>query len=58
MQAFSGCGRTGWRGHVREAIGIPVPASDALALASGPGLACAGGLVVAVRGCRGPGRWW
>ncbi len=56
MQAFSGCGRTGWRGHVWGAIGIPVPAWDAIALASGPGLACVGGLVVAVRG--GWGRWW
>ena len=35
--------------------GIPVPAWDAIALASGPGLACVGGLVVAVRGCWG--RW-
>ena len=48
----------GWRGHVWGAIGIPVPASDAIASASGPGLACAGGLVVAVRGCWGRGRGW
>jgi hypothetical protein len=39
-------------------IGIAVPAWGAVTLASGPGLACAGGLVVAVRGCRGRGRWW
>ena len=45
----------GWRGRMRG-TGIAVLAWDAIAWASGPGLACAGGLVVAVRGCRG--RWW
>jgi hypothetical protein len=56
-EAFSGCGRTGWRGRMRG-IGIAVPAWDAIVLASDPGLACAGGLVVVVRGCWGRGRWW
>jgi hypothetical protein len=56
-QAFSGCGRAGWRGRMRG-IGIAVLAWDAIALASGLGLACAGGLVVAVRGCRGRGGGW
>jgi hypothetical protein len=58
MQAFSGCGRSGWRGYVWGAIGIPVPASDAFAVASGLGLARVGGLVVVVRGCWGWGGGW
>jgi hypothetical protein len=56
-QAFSGCGRAAGE-DACGGIGIAVSAWDAIALASGRGLACAGELVVAVRECRGRGRWW